>query len=263
VSDLSERFASLSRQEGKHRRELRLLLVAMARRAALAWTGGDGYWGALRLALSAAVANADGRLGDDKLTEHRARLRALKIKHPAGRSVAQVVSYALARQVPRSLALFVTGLAAYAYAEARLARTNRDPEEESERFERLADEEQREHALLFDDIIAPAIMSPRDDRGLWRRQPWNNAQPLQMAQVIYAEGRFEDCPILADALEDAGCADNMLTTHLRSTLLRHAHGCWAVDLVLGFPRRVWPWRRRVTYVDGPGGQRRRLLSPGP
>jgi hypothetical protein len=37
---------------------------------------------------------------------------------------------------------------------------------------------------------------------------------------------------LADALEDAGCADPELLGHLRSPG-PHVRGCWAVDLVLG------------------------------
>jgi hypothetical protein len=39
-------------------------------------------------------------------------------------------------------------------------------------------------------------------------------------------------PILADALEDAGCADAGILAHLRS-LGPHVLGCWALDLVLG------------------------------
>ena len=38
--------------------------------------------------------------------------------------------------------------------------------------------------------------------------------------------------ILADALEDAGCADEGILSHCRSEEL-HAHGCWVVDGILG------------------------------
>jgi hypothetical protein len=38
--------------------------------------------------------------------------------------------------------------------------------------------------------------------------------------------------ILADALEEAGCADEALLSHLRSPGL-HVRGCWALDLILG------------------------------
>ncbi len=38
--------------------------------------------------------------------------------------------------------------------------------------------------------------------------------------------------VLADALEDAGCSDSDLLSHLRTPGL-HVRGCWALDLVLG------------------------------
>jgi len=38
--------------------------------------------------------------------------------------------------------------------------------------------------------------------------------------------------ILADALEDAGCADDVLLSHLRGPG-PHVRGCWVLDLLLG------------------------------
>jgi hypothetical protein len=38
--------------------------------------------------------------------------------------------------------------------------------------------------------------------------------------------------VLADALEEAGCSDSDILTHLRSPGA-HVRGCWPVDLVLG------------------------------
>jgi hypothetical protein len=38
--------------------------------------------------------------------------------------------------------------------------------------------------------------------------------------------------VLADALEEAGCADAELLGHLRGPGL-HVRGCWAVDSLLG------------------------------
>lgn len=54
----------------------------------------------------------------------------------------------------------------------------------------------------------------------------------QMAAVLYEGRRFEDMPILADALEDAGCDSSELLGHLRGPG-PHARGCWALDLLLG------------------------------
>jgi hypothetical protein len=53
-----------------------------------------------------------------------------------------------------------------------------------------------------------------------------------LAAVIYEERTFDRLPLLADALEDAGCTDTELLGHLRGTG-PDARGCWAVDLVLG------------------------------
>ena len=39
-------------------------------------------------------------------------------------------------------------------------------------------------------------------------------------------------PILADALQDAGCDNDDILTHCRGEG-PHVRGCWVVDLVLG------------------------------
>jgi hypothetical protein len=53
----------------------------------------------------------------------------------------------------------------------------------------------------------------------------------KLAQVIYDEDRFGDLPILADALEEAGCTSTELLEHCRARQ-PHYRGCWAVDAVL-------------------------------
>ena len=44
---------------------------------------------------------------------------------------------------------------------------------------------------------------------------WNDGTVVKIAQSIYTERRFEDMPILGDALEDAGCSDAEILGHLR------------------------------------------------
>jgi hypothetical protein len=61
---------------------------------------------------------------------------------------------------------------------------------------------------------------------------WNDSTVPTLAQAIYEERAFDRLPILADALEDAGCADPDLLGHLRSAG-PHVRGCWALDLILG------------------------------
>ena len=61
---------------------------------------------------------------------------------------------------------------------------------------------------------------------------WNNGIVVKMAQAVYEERAFDRLPVLADALEEAGCADADLLSHLRGPG-PHVRGCWAVDLLLG------------------------------
>jgi hypothetical protein len=61
---------------------------------------------------------------------------------------------------------------------------------------------------------------------------WLTPTVRALAEGIYEDRAFDQLPILADALEDAGCEEADLFTHCRSSGL-HALGCWAVDLLLG------------------------------
>jgi hypothetical protein len=61
---------------------------------------------------------------------------------------------------------------------------------------------------------------------------WNAGTVPKLAQAIYDERRFGDLPILADALEEAGCDNADILAHCR-TEGPHVRGCWVVDLLLG------------------------------
>jgi hypothetical protein len=61
---------------------------------------------------------------------------------------------------------------------------------------------------------------------------WNDGAIRKMAQSIYDDRAFDRLPLLADALEEAGCADAALLGHCRSGG-EHVRGCWVVDLLLG------------------------------
>jgi hypothetical protein len=60
---------------------------------------------------------------------------------------------------------------------------------------------------------------------------WNAGTVVQLAQAIYADRAFDRLPILADALEDAGCHNAEILAHCRE-LREHVRGCWVVDLLL-------------------------------
>ena len=61
---------------------------------------------------------------------------------------------------------------------------------------------------------------------------WGTSTALALAETIYSGRIFDRLPILADALEDAGCDATELLDHLRGQG-PHVRGCWALDLVLG------------------------------
>jgi hypothetical protein len=61
---------------------------------------------------------------------------------------------------------------------------------------------------------------------------WSDRLVVRLAESIYEQRAFDRLPILADALEEAGCADEVILTHLRGSTL-HVPGCWALDLLLG------------------------------
>lgn len=61
---------------------------------------------------------------------------------------------------------------------------------------------------------------------------WRTATAVALAAGVYADRAFDRLPILADALEDAGCDDLDLLNHCRDDLL-HVRGCWALDQILG------------------------------
>jgi hypothetical protein len=54
----------------------------------------------------------------------------------------------------------------------------------------------------------------------------------KMAQIIYRKRCFRNLPLLAEALETAGCGDAEILTHCRAPV-EHVRGCWVVDLLLG------------------------------
>jgi hypothetical protein len=61
---------------------------------------------------------------------------------------------------------------------------------------------------------------------------WVTPTTKKMAELAYEERRFDDLPILADALEDAGCDNADILNHCRQPG-EHVRGCWVVDLLTG------------------------------
>jgi hypothetical protein len=61
---------------------------------------------------------------------------------------------------------------------------------------------------------------------------WLTSTVKQIAEAIYQDRAFDRLPVLADALEEAGCDRAEILDHCRSGV-EHVLGCWIVDLLLG------------------------------
>jgi hypothetical protein len=86
---------------------------------------------------------------------------------------------------------------------------------------------------LFGNPFRPVAVNPT-----WLA--WNRGTVVKLAQDIYDQRDFDRLPILADALEEAGCTDADILTHCRGPG-PHVRGCWPVDLALA--RSQQPGRR--------------------
>jgi hypothetical protein len=99
-----------------------------------------------------------------------------------------------------------------------------------EEWNKAASAELAAHAglvrCLFGNPFGPARVVDPD----WLARERGSAPSV--ASAIYARRAFDQLPILADALEDAGCTDAEVLGHLRGPG-PHCRGCWVVDLVTG------------------------------
>jgi hypothetical protein len=80
-----------------------------------------------------------------------------------------------------------------------------------------------EYVKLFDDV--------EPHRVTWSPE-WRTSAAVAIAQGMYDAREFSGTPILADALQDAGCDSAEILDHCRGPG-PHIRGCWVIDLVLG------------------------------
>jgi len=66
----------------------------------------------------------------------------------------------------------------------------------------------------------------------WRAE-WRTDTVLALARQMYDSEQFGAMPILADALQDAGCDNAKMLAHCRDPNATHVRGCWVLDTVLG------------------------------
>ena len=80
---------------------------------------------------------------------------------------------------------------------------------------------------------------------------WITGTVRDLARTIAEEQSWEVMPILADALEEAGCTDAETLEHLRQggshgCVRRNGSGCWVIDRLLGTEAARIAKRRRST-----------------
>jgi hypothetical protein len=86
-------------------------------------------------------------------------------------------------------------------------------------------EERRQQVLLvyemFGNPFRPVAFDPA----------WRTEHTVGIASKMYEEWDFGAMPVLADALEEAGCVEATILAHCREPGV-HVRGCWVVDLVV-------------------------------
>jgi hypothetical protein len=113
--------------------------------------------------------------------------------------------------------------------EVRQDPNGREPTAQVTEFRNAVQRERMAQATLLHDLFGNPfrliVIEP-----FWIR--WKNGTIPKLAQAIYDERRFADLPILADALEEAGCESADLLGHCRQPG-EHVRGCWVLDRLLG------------------------------
>jgi hypothetical protein len=90
----------------------------------------------------------------------------------------------------------------------------------------VVDMRRRDQASLLRDIFGNPF------RRAVVEATWLTPTVTDLATTIYDDRAFDRMPILADALEEAGCDDKDVLEHCRGPG-PHCRGCWVVDLILG------------------------------
>ena len=94
-----------------------------------------------------------------------------------------------------------------------------------EKHQRLAAQEEARQIDLLSDIFGNPF------RPLSFDPAWRTSTAVALARQINESRDFGAMPILADALQDAGCENEDILGHCRGPG-PHVRGCWVVDLIL-------------------------------
>jgi hypothetical protein len=78
------------------------------------------------------------------------------------------------------------------------------------------------------------------------KHAWLTATVVGVAKGMLSTGEMSQLPVLADALEEAGCDNADILDHCRSEGV-HVSGCWVIDLLVGQRTggRLWSFLRSL------------------
>jgi hypothetical protein len=119
-------------------------------------------------------------------------------------------------------------------------------------------ETQRDMANWLRDVVGNPFRPVAVDPAWLSR---NDCNVVRVADSVYASRDFRELPFLADALEDAGCADADILGHCRGPG-PHVRGCWVLDLFSEAPRRFALRAASPEEEEGPPPAAAPPLRPG-
>jgi hypothetical protein len=168
-----------------------------------------------RRAVEAIEQFADGHFTREQLTSAAADAWTARRDAPseASRTAGLAIRYAAAPDATFGREETAARDAAYAVGEARGLEAR-----ESERAVQAA---------LLRCIAGPLLFRP-----VTFAPGWRTSAAVALAASMYESRDFAHMPVLADALEEAGCDAADVLGHCRGPG-PHVRGCWVVDLVLG------------------------------
>jgi hypothetical protein len=179
-------------------------------------------------ALDAAAYVAEDRSFSAALEIARLAVQAVS-SHEAAVATAAAVRGAAARpktNLPWPVLLF----SFRAWQEAMAEAATETAERVQEARNAIRVRERGAQAALLRELFGPTpFRTPTVERSVLA---WNDACVPKLAEAIYDGLAWDRLPVLADALEEAGCADADILGHLRGPG-PHVRGCWVVDLLLG------------------------------
>jgi hypothetical protein len=173
----------------------------------------------LRTAVEAAERLADGRVTPAQWEAAEAGARAAgsgyAFQEPPGWDVAMSATIAVSRAASHGDTIALAANAADTMVHVEQVGGGQDAVATAAQTELLRD--------IFGNPFRPVSFDPA----------WRTSTVVALAGQMYESRDFGAMPILADALQDAGCGSDDILDHCRDPKATHVRGCWVVDFVLG------------------------------